>query len=258
MLLNYKSEGSGKTIVFLHGMAASSRYWDAYATTLSADHRVIRLDLLGFGKSPLSDNGYTPDDHLRAIQDTLAHIGLNKKFTLIGHSMGALLALEYAAKHPEQVANLLLISMPIYRSSEEARNDITKSKKLLRFAYYGPSSHVLCTTWCYYLRPLSKRLAPYYLRAQPRHVAEDSVLHTWESYSQSMKHVIEEQTVEKDLNALTLPVALVYGTEESKVVIKNASALNVPKNVRLSQINGGHNLPLEQVDAVSKLITTSR
>jgi pimeloyl-ACP methyl ester carboxylesterase len=258
MLLNYTAEGSGETIVFLHGMAASSRYWEAYAPKLSANHRIIRLDLLGFGRSPASDSGYTVNDHLQAIQDTLEHVGLNKKFTLVGHSMGALLALKYAAKHPEQVANLILISMPIYRSPEEARDDITKSKKLLKFAYYGPSSHILCTAWCYLLRPLSKRLAPYYLRAQPRHVAEDSVLHTWKAYSQTMKDVIEEQTVQKDLDTLTLPVELVYGTEESKVVIKNASALNLPKNVRLSHINGGHNLPLEQVDTVSKLITTSR
>lgn len=253
-MLNYTDEGSGEAIVFLHGMAASSRYWEAFIPLLKDTHRLVRLDLLGFGKSPQTANGYDVSNHCQAIEETLKHLEIDGSFTLVGHSMGALLALKYAARHPEQISKLVLISMPIYSSPEQARLDITKSKKMLKYAYYGPSSHLLCTTWCYVLRPLSKRVAPFYLRSQPRHVAEDSVLHTWRAYSECMHYIIEQQAVEDDMQKLKMPVELVYGSAESPIVLRNANLMQVKNNIHRLKLDGSHNLPLEQPERLSRLM----
>lgn len=246
MILNYQDNGSGKPIVLLHGMAASLRYWGVYIEDLAKTNRVIAIDLMGFGKSPNS-NSYKPRSHADAIKETLDSLGVSQPITLLGHSMGALIALKFAVLYPKLVSKLILANMPIYKDASEAKEDITQSKRLLKLTYYGPASHILCTTWCYALRPISKRLAPKYLPHLPKHIAEDSVMHTWRSYSESMEHVISNQHVHADLDKLTMPTTLIYGNKESAVVLANLKSLPaLPGHVKVLLVEGTHGLPLEQ------------
>lgn len=255
MILNCKVIGKGKPIVLLHGMAGSLRYWEAYIPLLSKTHKIIAIDLLGYGKSPQSYGGYTPQEHIQAMRDTLRSLGVHQPATLVGHSMGSLLALKYAVLYPEEVSKLVLLNMPVYTSPAEAKKDITQSKKVLEYAYYGNSSRALCTTWCRLLRPLTKHLAPLYLPTVPKAVAEDSLLHTWKSYSESMKHVIEDQTVEADLRKLTVPTIQVYGSQESPVVLRNVAAIKgLGHRIDTQIIAGSHKLPLEKPELISGLI----
>ena len=254
VMLHYVDEGSGPVIVALHGMAGSLRYWEALSADLSKEHRLIRLDLLGFGHSPASKKGYRPVDHVRAIEETLQRLGVTEAFTLVGHSMGALIALNYATTHPKRLQDLVLISMPIYSSAAQAREDITKSKKRYRYAYYGRGSKLLCTVWCRWLRPISRNIAPLYLRNQPRHVAQDSVLHSWRAYSESMRDVIEQQQVTSDIQELRVPARLVYGASDSEIVLANAKALRLNPRTTLTLLPGGHNIPLEHPQIITHLI----
>jgi pimeloyl-ACP methyl ester carboxylesterase len=254
MLLNYNQTGNGSVCVLLHGMAASSRYWHSYLPLLYGTHRVITMDLLGFGRSPSPSSGYTVEAHCQAIKDTLDHLQIDESITLVGHSMGALLALKYAGLYAGSTSNLILLSPPLYKTPEEAKRDITKSRKILEYAFFGPTSHALCTTWCYCLRPLSKRIAPFYLKHQPRQIAQDSVLHTWRSYSESMWNVIQNQSVEEDLNNLKIPITVVYGDAESETILNNARAMKLNKNIDLVTVPGMHNFPLVQSKKISRLI----
>ncbi len=258
MILHYTDKGQGNPVLLLHGMASSSRYWENYLEKLSASHRVIALDLLGFGRSPQSATGYMPETHAQAIATTLKHLEVNEPVIIVAHSMGALIALKFAVLYPKRVKALILIGMPIYLTPKEAQTDITRSKKTLKFTYYGMTSHVLCTTWCYLLRPISKHIAPLYLRKWPKKVAQDSVLHTWRSYSESLANVIEQQDAHEALLKLKMPTTLLYGDQDSQVVLKNAKALHhLPKNIRLEILAGTHNLPLEKQDVLVAHILNS-
>jgi len=255
MLLYYQDKGRGTPVVLLHGMAASHHYWDSYASLLAPKHRVLSLDLLGFGRSPMPTTAtYTYEEHLASILETLEAAGLKQPFILVGHSMGALLALRLAATYLGKVSKLVLLNMPIYRNEGEARADITKSKKRLRLLYYGPSSRFVCTLWCRLMRPLSKRLAPYYLRRLPKAVAQDSVLHTWQSYAQSLHNVIEQQHVQKDLYALPMPVQILYGNRDDQTVLANVRRLGLKKNMTLQIVPGTHNIVLEKPNFVADVI----
>lgn len=254
MLLNYVDEGSGPVIVAIHGMAGSLRYWEKLSPDLLKSHRVIRIDLLGFGHSPASQHGYQTGDHVRAIEETLQHLGVVDGLTLVGHSMGALIALRYAVTRPKQLRRLVLLSMPVYTTQAQAREDITKSKKRYRYIYYGLGSRLVCTLWCRLLRPISRRVAPLYLPKQPKHVAEDSVLHSWRAYSESMHQVIERQAVQNDLQSVLIPTDLVYGLGDSEIVLSNAQALHLKSNMELTVIPGGHNFPLEHPRRVADFI----
>jgi cis-3-alkyl-4-acyloxetan-2-one decarboxylase len=251
MVLHFIDKGTGQPILLLHGMASSYRYWESYIDTLAKTNRVIAVDLLGFGRSPKPKISYTPQDHAAAIEETLNHLSIKEPVTIIAHSMGALIALNLALNDQKRVKKLILIGMPIYTTPEEARKDITKSKKTLKWTYYGLTSHIICTTWCYLLRPISKRVAHLYLKKWPKKVAEDSVLHTWRSYSESLKNVIENQHVELDLQKLKVPTLLLYGDKDVATVLKNVKGLkNLPANITLQFLPGTHNLPLEQAKTV--------
>lgn len=222
---------------------------------LSKSHRVVAVDLLGFGLSPKpKDVRYDAATHIASIMETLEKAGIGEPFILAGHSMGALLSLKLALRYPEKVRRLVLISMPIYASPEECMEQITKGARSRKIAYYGWTSKLLCSTWCGLLRPLSKHAARLYLKHQPPHVAEDSVYHSWQAYSESLEYVIAHQSVNEDLQKLKMPVELLYGDKESPMTHKYLKKLELPKNVHTLIAPGTHNLPLETPQRVSKSI----
>lgn len=253
MVLHYTDSGSGDTIVLLHGMAASGRYWESLETYI-VNKRLITIDLMGFGLSPMpTDVTYTYETHIQSILETLDYLNV-KQPTIVGHSMGALLALRLAAIHPERVKEVVLIGMPIYTDAASARKAITKSKVRNKLAFYGPTSHILCTVWCRILRPLSKRIAPFYLKNLPKIVAQDSVLHTWQSYSQSMNNVIEHQHVVKDITKLNMPVTLIYGNKDLPIDFDKLDILQRFKNNSIYILEGSHQIIFEQPSEVARHI----
>ena len=255
VMLNSTQDGKGHPIVLLHGMAGSLRYWNPVIPLLSERHRVIALDLLGFGQSPKPKTDYTADNHVREICRSLDALAVDEPVTLVGHSMGGLIALRLAVRQPERVHRLVLISMPLYRNPEEAKAAITGGRPLLRWIYYGLSSRMLCFLWCRLLRPLSRRVAPLYLRRLHRAAAEDSVLHTWRSYDSSRRNVLEEMRVEEELAALRVPAILLYGVMDDPVTLHNLSHLRGSSNVEVLIREGGHDLPLGQPELVARLVT---
>jgi len=112
-------EGEGNDILCIHGLTANCRCWDGIASSLSPLHRVWAMDLRGRGFSEKPSSGYSIDHHCRDIRALLGHLGI-KRIALMGHSLGAYIALAYAAKYPEQVGNLILIDGGGKLSPEQA------------------------------------------------------------------------------------------------------------------------------------------
>ncbi len=258
MTLHFTSQGEGAVVVFLHGMAASGRYWQP-VLDLQPAGRLITIDLIGFGNSPHPTHvTYDYQTHVQAIIDTLAAAGVTEPFTLVGHSMGALIGLRLASLYPERVSRLILCGLPYYPSPEIAKHDITQSKRLWRLAYYGPTSKALCTVWCRWLRPITRLIAPLYLPRLPRPVAEDSLKHTWQAYSESLKYVIEEQAVASDLAKLQAPTTLLYGaTDNPGSFLHDSQILAGNKLVTMVTYPGlTHQLPIEKPELVASLLTS--
>ena len=97
-------------VILLHGFASSLHTWEDWARVLEADHRVIRLDLPGFGLTGPDPTGDYTDGRsaavLLALMDTL---GL-RRASLVGSSMGGRIAWDFAARHPERVERLVLMA----------------------------------------------------------------------------------------------------------------------------------------------------
>lgn len=106
--------GSGAPIVLLHGLGASTFTWRKIVPALARDHRVIALDMLGFGRSdkPL-DADYSADAEAQLVAAFMEKLSL-EGVTLIGHSFGGTVALRVASRPDagKRIARLVIISAP--------------------------------------------------------------------------------------------------------------------------------------------------
>jgi pimeloyl-ACP methyl ester carboxylesterase len=119
--LHLVRSGEGPPVVLIHGVAGSHLVWDRLVPHLERHYTAIRMDLMGYGSSPMLAAACTPEAHVEAIRDTLARAGISPPYALVGLSMGANLALTYAARWPEEVGDLVGIGLPYFATEADAR-----------------------------------------------------------------------------------------------------------------------------------------
>ncbi|GAB4207842.1 MAG: alpha/beta hydrolase [Roseiflexaceae bacterium] len=105
--LAYEVAGSGSPVVLIHGLSGSSRWWSQNLRALAQHHRVYALDLIGFGESRCG-HPFVLSEAASIIAQWMDGIGLEQA-SVIGHSMGGLIAADLAADHPERIARLALV-----------------------------------------------------------------------------------------------------------------------------------------------------
>ena len=101
-------EGSGEVIVLLHGIAGSSQTWRALVGPLSRRYRVIAPDLLGHGNSTKPRADYSLGALSALVRDILDELGIARA-TVVGHSLGGGIAMQFVYQHPDYVERLVLI-----------------------------------------------------------------------------------------------------------------------------------------------------
>lgn len=111
----------GIPVLFAHSFAGSTRHWKKQLDHLRKTRRAIAFDFRGHGQSevPSEKDVFKIEqlaDDISAVADSL---GLDH-FILVGHSMGGATSIEYAAKHPERVAGLLIAGVPPKISKEQS------------------------------------------------------------------------------------------------------------------------------------------
>ncbi len=107
--LYYVHAGDGPPLVFLHGVLGSHQVWAHLAEEMSATNYVLAPDLFGHGMSakPMAD--YSLGGHAGVVRDLLDVLGIHD-VTLIGHSLGGGIAMEFTYLFPERVRGLVLVA----------------------------------------------------------------------------------------------------------------------------------------------------
>ncbi|WP_170765636.1 alpha/beta fold hydrolase [Ruegeria lacuscaerulensis] len=115
----YQEAGRGAPLVLIHGVGMQSAAWAPQIDALSADYRVIALDMPGHGDSdPLPGNPEL-SDYVAWLDEIVKALDLGAVY-LAGHSMGALISGGYAVSYPEKVARVALLN-GVFRRTAEAR-----------------------------------------------------------------------------------------------------------------------------------------
>ncbi len=237
--------------VFLHGLGGTHRYWTADEGARLLPRGSALVDLFGFGHSPRPLIRYTLDNHLSALEAALAD---KPPFVLVGHSLGAALALAYAARHPGQVERLVLISLPAYESHRSA---VRWLRQRVRGWFF--TNMVLNVIVCIGIRRILGPLLPFIIRDVPRDVARDLVEHNFMSSTTSLWNVLYRRDVRGDADALPedLPVRFIHGTADTTAPIDQIRDLAAQRaSWSLVELSGVDHHPwLRQPEVCAGLIT---
>lgn len=241
-----REEGTGPPVLFLHALGASSRYFAGRLGTLPVQHHCIMPDLLGFGRSPKPEIAYTIDDHIAALARTLDRLRLTgQPIVLVGHSLGAILAVEYAARFIGHVRGLVLLALPVYQSKAEAQAYIIEhgdwmARITVLNGGVAHGVHTLAATF----RPLIALLARRFASGFPPDIAGDVLTHTWASYSGTLAHCVLSHDIMPSLITLTqMRILALHGDADPAAPLTAVQSLSrqMP-NIVLQTLPGAHHL----------------
>lgn len=111
-LVHYEVLGRGRPVILLHGWLGSWRYWVPAMQHLSGKYRAYAIDLWGFGDSGKDNRRYGITEQVTMLHNFFEKMGIPKA-VLVGHSLGAAVALSFARRFPERSHRLMLISPPL-------------------------------------------------------------------------------------------------------------------------------------------------
>lgn len=227
-------EGEGPVIILIHGIASSAVTFRRVVPLLQDRYRCISLDLLGFGESPTPvDATYTVEEHVAAINATIRSLGLSAPFILVGHSLGSLLAVRFAAQYPAQVSRLVLVSPPAYLSQSEIGDPLERARMgvyLKAYEFLRGNKDVTMATASTISRVLQLGTA---LEVTERN---------WNPFVLSLKNCIESQTTVSDIANVKVPIDVVYGALDPFIASGTMTIIERMRHVTMHRVEANDHL----------------
>ncbi len=255
--VNYVEIGEGEPIVFVHGISGSWQNWLENLPHFARDHRVIALDLPGFGASPMPSWTIDMFAYGRLLHDFCEKLGLDGGATLVGNSMGGLVAAEAVLSAPGRFDHLVLVSAAGFINT------------------WLPHQRGVATShaWDTFGRPfgaaarfvVAHRRARYLMfRFAIRHPGRLRKELLWEQmasglpcpgFADALSAVIEYDARDR-LEEIEIPTMIVWGTEDW--VIPSAAALSYNRRIPHSRLeifeDTGHVPQLERPQRFNSLL----
>jgi pimeloyl-ACP methyl ester carboxylesterase len=235
--LHVQELGQGPPLIMLHGLLLGNMatwYWTA-APELARTHRVILFDLRGHGRSQRTATGYDVERMTSDLESLIVRL-TDEPVSIIGHSYGALVGLNFALRHPDRVRKLAVVEAPLPPSSFSE----------LDVFLNAPEGELV-------------RALPEAIRAKLAARGRQSA-----RFVQSVRFLAEQTSLVSDLRSaadvpdavlarLRCPLLAVYGTDSSCRPTGQRLARVVP-GASLIEMSGGHFLPLELPRALTGVL----
>ncbi|MDO9343514.1 alpha/beta fold hydrolase [Pseudomonas pergaminensis] len=134
---SYLATGQGQPVVLIHGVGLNKEMWGGQVVGLAPHYRVITYDMLGHGASPRPENGTPLLGYADQLLELLDHLQLPQA-TVIGFSMGGLVARAFALHYPERLKSLVVLNSVFNRSPEQRAGVIARTAQA---AEHGPDAN---------------------------------------------------------------------------------------------------------------------
>ncbi|MEV4012326.1 alpha/beta fold hydrolase [Nonomuraea angiospora] len=236
-------------LLLIHGTAASARSWDSLVPLLAGSHRVIRIDLLGHGRSGQpADGSYAIPDQARRAGAALDRLGVEHA-VVAGHSSGGTVATALAEQRPDLVTALALIntgpSMDALIAQESAAIGPSQwppnDEQIRQFASTGFSR-------------------PDY--PVPQELVDDlrgMTFHAFVAIMQAPREYLEEQALPDRLKVLGKPLLVIFGEEDRRWRSSSAADYRVVPGAKVELLPGaGHSPILEDPPRTAELLLAFR
>jgi pimeloyl-ACP methyl ester carboxylesterase len=227
-IVHYEVIGRGRPIIFVHGWVGSWRYWIPALQTASTNFRAYALDLWGFGDSAREEERYSLDKQVELIDRFLNEMGIGR-VALVGHGLGGLVSLLFAARSPQVVDRVMAVDVPL--------------------EYNAVSSRLRTST--------PADLAEWLLARTPAH--EPARADAARSDSKVITASFTDPNALNIVNRLyqgTTPVLLVYGQNDPAITVPQFDPMTMPELVHSIVIEQtGHFPMLDDTATFNRLLT---
>lgn len=241
--LHYEVRGKGEPVVLIHGGLVDSRMWDPQVPELEKHFQVIRYDLRGFGKSPASAE---PVSHIDDLQTLMRSLKIGKA-SIIGLSLGGMIAIDFALDHPEMVDKLILAGSalrgydykpvgnrdPIYEAAK--KGDIDKAVDL----WMNDSVFV------------TARAHPDVEKKMREMLRDNSA-----AWAASPKTIWPRQLSIERLSEINLPTLIIVGDKDNENIVAIANVLKekIARSQKEVMVNSGHHMNMENPQQFNAIV----
>jgi pimeloyl-ACP methyl ester carboxylesterase len=239
--------GTGPVVILVHGIASSSITFYEVIPMLTPNHRVIAVDILGFGQSPAPDGcEYRLEDHVAALDATIRSLKLREPFVLVGHSLGSLISTRYAADERQgrvwtawrrltgrgPVARVVLVGPPVYVMPSEIGDPRVRA----RVSAYLRAYDFLRTN-----KEFTLANAGIVARLLPKGIFQLTEK-TWTPFIKSLEHCIESQTVVSDIASLRVKVDVIYGALDGFIAQGSLTVIERMRHVTMHRVEANDHI----------------
>jgi 2-hydroxy-6-oxonona-2,4-dienedioate hydrolase len=225
----YSQRRHGQTLVFVHGLGASSRYWLPLSKKLQKTCNVYLPDLPGFGRSSKPQDALSIQQSADVLKETIRSIGQNP-VTLVGNSYGCQVIIDMLSRHhlPE-VKRAVLLGPTINRHE---RSQPAQIKRLLQDGKYEP-------TWSVAI------------------LIRDYLDGSYKRIKQTLDYAVQDRP-ERKLSSMQIPVMVVRGSEDPTVPEDWAQELagRLPHGSFATIPGAGHATHINSPDQTARLIAS--
>jgi pimeloyl-ACP methyl ester carboxylesterase len=218
-LVHYEALGRGKPLLLLHGWLGSWRYWVPVMEELSIEYRVYAFDLWGYGDSDRRNGYYDVESYVRLLDAFIENLGiLHMPLPVVGHSLGAVVALLWAARNPDRIDRIMAVSLPLVGNVINRRLMTPEALSLFDRAFNVQPPDFAA------------------LQLETRKADEEAIMNSVRS--------VMSLDMSQELNRIELPVLLVYGDRDDIVTPTDGDDFSTSKFVREIYLSESRHFPM--------------
>ncbi len=238
-MLHYERQGSGETIVLIHGFLGSSALFKELADNLSLHFDVITVDLPGHGKSSIDLDSYTVEAYAKTIVDVLKYEKVEKAYWL-GHSLGGYITLAALANQLFPIPKAILLHSAVNADTEEAKEKRTSQQQAIKKDGVKAFVDKVIPNF------LATKSSPQ-LTDKAKEIAYQASIEGLVAALESMKSRPSRQTF---INETTTPILVIEGSHDQIVPKIETGNKQMTKVV----VDSGHLGMIEDLDGVLQAI----
>ena len=242
----FRVYGRGEPVVLIHGVGMRQDIWAPQIADLSAHFQVITYDMLGHGGSRVPPENVQLTDYADQLAQLLDHLNAPAA-SVIGHSMGALVALEFALRYPDRATRVVALNAAFMRTPEQRAGVVARADALERT---GVSATIDSTIERWFGNPV-----PAELQAHAALVTEFMQNVDPVGYARSYRLFATSDAAHADrLQELRMPVLIMTGEFDpnSSPAMSEAMARRVPQAELVIVKDARHKMPLTCTQEVNE------
>jgi pimeloyl-ACP methyl ester carboxylesterase len=252
--------GEGPPLVFVHGLSGSWPNWLEQLPVLAREHRVLALDLPGFGHSPMARERISISGYARLLERLLDQLGMDAA-ALVGNSMGGFVAAELAIAFPQRVERLVLVSAAGISTHRDPRMmraipALTRLERILAAGGAWAASKSDAVARRPRLRDAALNVVVRHPRRLPAALASEQIRGAGKpGFLQALEATIDYDIADR-LPEIACPTLIVWGEKDRLIGVRDADVFAelIPRSRKVVFEDTGHMAMLESPAAFNALL----